>query len=214
MSSLMIYHDRGRSVVATDGRTVRFENGEAIATDENVPKCHALGNRFLFGACGPEDVCTNLRNTLGRFVDDYPSTQIPELANVLAHFARLAWDDRKPVECDSKFHVLEAVIIGFDDRESRVRCFAVGTKIDFKIQETTADDNARIAAAGYYTAEDASLLHSLTAQMGKAGMKGTLWIGSQLRDTINELNARHPVNVGKATFFAWLDKKGVQKFHA
>jgi hypothetical protein len=209
MSLLLVYHDARRAVVCTDDRAVRFENGEAIAMPDRVPKFIACG-ALIFAALGMSDVCKRLSDGTRRMLADHPELGVEQLSLILPPGLQRAWERRvqdpnTPLSYDN----LESAIIGYDREARRMRSFVFTAGDGFKPVETTADPYNRIFALGAYDVTDKPILERLTQRMHVADRNGLPWIAAQLRSSLHELHEKYPVPVGEPSFFAALDARGL-----
>lgn len=145
-------------------------------------------------------------------MNDYPATTIGEFAQTVPTLAKMAFRKRAQTTArDAKFDVLEISVIGYDQRREKIRAFQFSSQNDFAFFESTEGPNARIFALGYYQKADWPLLQALTAKMQLAHTKKSPWVAAQLREALDELHQRHPIEVSKEGFFAAFDRDGIQE---
>ena len=138
-----------------------------------------------------------------RMIGDFPQTTIEEMAEILHVFGKNVFESRTPTPArDLRFDTVEAAVIGFSPRMSRIRCFATTAQDKFCVQETTEDPNARVFAFGNYDMKtDAAPLEALTSKMQVAHTKKVPWVAAQLRETVNDFHDKYPREVGPASYF-------------
>lgn len=213
MSLLLAYHDSKRGLVCSDDRIIRYGAGGAPeALDARVPK-FVVSNGLIFATVGYGDICASLNRGFLRICRDYPNMTLANHVGMLVPglqriFARRHQDPNRPLGADC----LEAAILGYE--AGRMRSFVFSSGDDFSPVESTADPNARIFALGHYNPSDVPVLNRLTTRMKLADGKGLPWIAACLRDTMNELHEKYPIQVGQPSFFAAIDAHGVVELPA
>ena len=212
MSLCLLYFDRGRAIAASDDCAVVFDAaGEPRLTGIPAPKFSLIGDRIV-ALVGRNDCVSRLRHGFTRLAGDFPAMGIVEFAPILRDWSKKAFDDRQQTaENLSKFDALECAVLGYDQQQKRVRCYATSSSGKFQMHEITENPAARILCLGHYDKTDWPLLQGLTAKMEEAHEKRLPWVAAQLRDAISEFSEKYPLVVGPPSYFAALNTTGFFK---
>jgi len=187
-------------------------NGVHSALAEKASKFQVVESKsgpIFLGAIGRYDLSQELlmarvpKMVVGEAMD------FLSLRNRLPSVLQMLVANRPPSTIAPDRDGLQACLVGYDHSEQRVRAFVFIVGDGFAGIETTIGDNCTFCL-GWLPDSEMSKLNDFSSVLGTSTPRlGIAWAARELGKKINQLSVLYPNQVGKASYYAALDGKGL-----